>query len=128
MNYHFSKTVDYNFEEAIVRVTEELNKEGFGIVTEIDIKKVLKEKLNKDFRQYIILGACNPSIAYSAIMAEDKIGTLMPCNIVVQEHLNGDIEVSAVDPVSYLLAFRSEELSKILSEVREKLQDIIHNL
>ena len=87
MNYHFSKTVDYNFEEAIVRVTEELNKEGFGIITEIDIKKVLKEKLNKDFRQYIIIGACNPSIAYSAIMAEDKIGTLMPCNIVVQEHL-----------------------------------------
>lgn len=128
MDYHFSKTMDCNFETAVSKIREGLAKEGFGIVTEIDVKKLLKEKIDKDFRNYIVLGACNPNIAYQAIMAEDKIGTLIPCNVVVQEHVDGRVEVSAVDPVSYMLAFKNENLEKILSEVREKLEKIIHIL
>ncbi len=99
MSYHFSKICDLSFEDAITKVTETLKEEGFGILTEIDVKETLKEKLNVEFRKYKILGACNPAFAYQALQAEDKIGTMLPCNVIVQEHRDGKVEVSAVDPV-----------------------------
>ena len=98
MTYHFSKTLRVPFDAAISRVTEALKQEGFGILTEIDVQKTLKQKLGVDFRPYRILGACNPPFAYQALQAEDKIGTMLPCNVIVQEAAGGAVEVSAVDP------------------------------
>ena len=100
MNYNISKKVDSNFQDTISKVTNELQNEGFGIITEIDLQNKFKEKLGIDFRNYKILGACNPAMAYMAIEIEDKIGTMLPCNIVVQEHENGEVEVSAINPMS----------------------------
>ncbi len=128
MNYHFSKTVNVDFESAIDKVTEELQKEGFGVLTEIDVTEVLKKKLDVDFKKYRILGACNPSFAHQALQAEDKIGTMLPCNVVVQEHDNGEVEVSAVDPVASMIAVENESLGAIAGEVREKLKRVIENL
>jgi len=128
MSYHFSKIVAYNFDEAIARVTQELNKEGFGIVTEIDIKETFKKKINVDFRNYRILGACNPHFAYQAINAEDKIGTMLPCNIVVQEHEDGKVEVTAVDPVASMMAIKNEQLGQVAIAVQQKLKNVIANL
>src|SRR5512138_202714 len=104
MAYYNTKVVELSFDDAIAKVTEELKKEGFGVLTEIDVRETLKKKLNVDFRRYRILGACNPQFAYQALQAEDKIGTMLPCNIVVQETAVGDIEVSAVDPVASMQA------------------------
>ena len=99
MSYYFSTTLqNISFSEAIEKVTEELKKEGFGILTEIDLKATLKKKLDVDFYNYTILGACNPPFAYKALQAEDKIGTMLPCNVIVQEKEQGIIEISAVDP------------------------------
>ena len=117
MKYHISKFVDYGYSEAVERTTEELKKEGFGILTEIDVKATLKEKIDQDFRQYIILGACNPGFAHQALLAEDKIGTLMPCNVVVQEHNDGRVEVSAMDPTIIGDVFGGDELCKLSSDV-----------
>ena len=128
MSYHFSKIVPYNFDEAVARVTQELSKEGFGIVTEIDIKETFKKKINVDFRNYRILGACNPHFAYQAINAEDKIGTMLPCNIVVQEHEEGKVEVTAVDPVASMMAIKNEQLGQLAVEVQQKLKNVIANL
>lgn len=128
MSYHFSKTVNYSFEEAIERVTEELKKEGFGVLTEIDVKETLKKKIDVDFRRYKILGACNPHFAYKALSAENKIGTMLPCNVVIQEHDNGKVEVSAVDPVASMSAIINENLGAIANEVREKLKRVIENI
>lgn len=128
MSYYFTKTVDDNFDRAIEKVTEELKKEGFGILTEIDVRETFKKKLDKDFRKYRILGACNPNMAYQAIEAESKIGTMLPCNVIVQELENGKVEVSAVDPVASMQAVKNESLGSIAGQVRDKLQKVINNL
>lgn len=128
MNYHFSKTVDLSFDEAIENVTEKLKKEGFGILTEIDVKATLKKKLDVDFRNYKILGACNPPYAYKALLAEEKIGTMLPCNVVVQEHEDGQVEISAVDPMASMQAVDNPNLGPIAMEIQTKLKLVIDKL
>jgi uncharacterized protein (DUF302 family) len=128
MGYHFTRIVQMSFDDAIRKVTDELKKEGFGVLTEIDVGETLKKKLNVDFRRYRILGACNPQFAYQALQAEDKIGTMLPCNIVVQETTGGDIEVSAVDPVASMQAIENPTLAKTAEQVRAKLRNVIDNL
>lgn len=126
MEYHFSKTLDNaSFNEAIDLVTEELKKEGFGVLTEIDVQDTLKKKIDVDFKKYKILGACNPHFAYQAFQHEDKIGAFLPCNVVVEEHENGQVEVSAVDPIAMMSAIKNEKLSAMALEVQEKLQNVI---
>ena len=114
MEYYFSKTINGSFNDAIQKVTEALKEEGFGILTEIDIKATLKKKLDVDFYNYTILGACNPPFAYKALLAEDKIGTMLPCNVIVQEKEAGEVEVSAVDPAASMKAIENDELMKLL--------------
>lgn len=128
MSYHFSKIVNGDFDTTISNVTEELKKEGFGILTEIDVKETLKKKLDVNFRKYKILGACNPQSAYQALMAEDNIGTMLPCNVIVQERENGKVEVSAVDPVASMMAIQNDKLGEVAGEVREKLKRVIETL
>lgn len=128
MSYNISKKVEGAFNDIIAKVTEELKKEGFGIITEIDLKDKFKEKLNVDFRNYKILGACNPALAFKAIEQEDKIGTLLPCNILVQEHENGEVEVSAINPLSSIGAVQNEQLQLLAAEVSSKLKGVIENL
>ncbi len=127
MNYYFVKQTRYGFEEAITRVTEALKQEGFGILTEIDVQETLKKKLNVDFRRYKILGACNPPFAHQALQAEEYIGTMLPCNVIVQEKAGG-VEVAAVDPVASMAAVRNEQLGLIAGEVRRKLEKVIQNV
>ena len=117
-----------DFSDMDAKVREELKKEGFGVITEIDIKKTLKEKIDVEFRNYTIIGACNPSFAYKALQAEDKIGILLPCNVVIQETKNGEIEVLAFDPASVMMTMESPELDKLSTEVREKLTKVLDNL
>jgi len=112
MSYYFSKKLDLGFDEAIEKVTEALKGEGFGILTEIDVKETLKKKLDVDFRPYIILGACNPPFAHKALEAEDKIGTMLPCNVIVQK-LDDGVEVAAVDPVASMKAVENDQLGDI---------------
>lgn len=128
MSYYFTKIVDQNFDKAIENVTEELKKEGFGILTEIDVKETFKKKLDVDFRKYRILGACNPQMAYKAINAEGKIGTMLPCNVIVQELENGKVEVSAVDPVASMSAVQNKSLGEIAGQVRDNLKKVIERL
>jgi uncharacterized protein (DUF302 family) len=128
MSYCFSKTIATGFDETIERVTEELKKEGFGILTEIDVTATLKKKLNVDFRKYRILGACNPPFAYKALLAEPRIGTMLPCNVIVQELAGGEIEVSAVDPLSSMQAIQNKELQAIAVEIQLKLKKVINQL
>ena len=128
MTYHFSKISAIPFEDTVTKVTEALKKEGFGILTEIDVRETLKKKLDVNFRKYRILGACNPSFAYRALQAEDKIGTMLPCNVIVQERTDGKVEVSAVDPVASMLAIKNPELGAIAEQVREKLKNVIGSL
>ncbi len=128
MSYYFSKTLNLSFEEAVSKVTAELAKEGFGIMSEIDVKEALKKKLGVDFRSYRILGACNPPFAYRALQLEDKIGTMLPCNVVVQEHAPGKVEVSAVDPVASMQAIDNTKLRDVAEEVQAKLKKVISNL
>jgi uncharacterized protein (DUF302 family) len=116
------------FDEAIDKVTEELKKEGFGVLTEIDVKQALKKKLNVNFRKYRILGACNPQYAYKALQAEDKIGTMLPCNVIVQETEDGKIEVAAIDPVASMQSVQNESLGEIATTVRSKLIKVIENI
>lgn len=126
MEYTFDKTLKgISFEDALVRVTDELKKEGFGIITEIDVRETFKNKLDVDFRNYKILGACNPGFAYKAIQAESKIGALLPCNVIVQENAAGDIEVSAIDPEVSMSSVKNDNLSGIASEVKNKLKKVI---
>jgi len=127
MTYYFSKTIDLDFDSAIIKVTEELKKEGFGILTDIDVKATLKKKLDVDFHKYRILGACNPPFAYQALQAEDKIGTMLPCNVIVQER-DGKTEVSAIDPLASMQAVKNEALAGIAQEVRLKLRTVIEKL
>ena len=128
MGYYFSKTLTGSFESAIQKVTEALKAEGFGILTEIDIKATLKKKLDVDFYNYKILGACNPTFAYKALLAEDKIGTMLPCNIIIQERVTGRVEISAVNPVASMQAIENKELGDIASEIRARLQKVIKEL
>lgn len=128
MKYYFSKTINTSFDEAINRVTETLKTEGFGVISEIRIHEKLKEKLGVDFKKYTILGACNPAYAYKALQVEDKIGTMLPCNVVVQELSGNHIEVSAVNPIASMMAIHNPELTGIAKEVTDKLQDVISRL
>jgi len=128
MTYHFSKTLRLPFEAAITRATEALKQEGFGILTEIDVQQTLKKKLDVDFRPYRILGACNPPLAYQALQAEDKIGTMLPCNVVVQDLGNGMVEVSAVDPVASMTAIENPKLGTVAKTVQAKLKKVIDSL
>ena len=128
MSYYFNKTLDLPFDEAVERVKAELKKEDFGVLTEIDVRKTLGEKLGVDFRPYRILGACNPPFAYKALMTEDKIGTMLPCNVIVQELAPGRVEVAAIDPLASMAAVKNEDLGAIGLEVREKLRAVIDRL
>ena len=128
MSYYFSKTLNVPFDEAVERVTQELKKEGFGILTDIDVKATLKKKLDVDFKKYRILGACNPPFAYRALQAEDKIGTMLPCNVIVQEHTEGTVEVSAIDPVASMQAIRNPKLQDIAEQIQAKLKAVIGSL
>lgn len=128
MTYYFNKTVDYSFEQAIEKVTEELKKEGFGILTEIDVQGTLKKKIDVDFRKYRILGACNPSFAYKSLSSEPNIGLMLPCNVVVQENNEGKIEVSAIDPIASMMAVENQNLFEVANQVQAKLKNVIENL
>jgi len=128
MAYYFSKILNVSFEEAISKVTDELKKEGFGIITEIDVKETLKKKLNVDFRNYRILGACNPQYVYQAILIEDKVGTMLPCNVIVQEHAQGKVEVAAINPIASMLAISNPELRSVAEQVQAKLKKVIDDL
>lgn len=128
MAYHFSKVMDVPFDQAIIETTDALKQEGFGVLTEIDIKKTLKKKLDVDFKKYRILGACSPSHAYEALQAEGHIGLMLPCNVIVQEHENGEVEVSAVDPIASMQAIENEDLGGVAKEVRDLLKKVIDNL
>lgn len=129
MSYYFNKVLkDKSFNEAIELVTAELKKEGFGILTEIDVKETLKKKIDVDFKKYKILGACNPHYAYKALQNEDKIGVFLPCNIIVEEHENGDVEVSAVDPIASMISVKNLALGSIANEIQLKLKKVIANL
>lgn len=123
--YFFSKTVDSSFGEAIERVTEELKKEGFGVLTEIDIQTTMKNKLDVNFRPYKILGACNPNFAYQALQAEKNIGLMLPCNVIVQDAGDGKTEVAAIDPLVAMSRVDNPALEPIAEQVRAKLRRVI---
>jgi uncharacterized protein (DUF302 family) len=125
MSYYVSKIIDMNFEEAISKVTEELSKEGFGILSDIDVKATLKKKLDYDIKPYRILGACNPPFARKALVTENKIGTMLPCNVIVRQTDDNKIEVAAVDPVASMQAVKNRELEPIAHEVKQRLSNVI---
>ena len=128
MTYHFSKTLRVPFDAAVERVTAALQREGFGILTEIDVKATLKKKLDVDFRNYRILGACNPPLAHRALQLEDKVGTMLPCNVIVQDKGEGMVEVSAVDPVASMQAIDNPRLRELAETVRGKLKGVVDGL
>lgn len=128
MAYYFSKTLSLGFDDAIRRATDALKAEGFGIITEIDVKDTLKKKINVDFRNYRILGACNPALAHEALQLEDKVGTMLPCNVVVQETGRGSVEVAAIDPVASMAAIDNPRLKEAAEKVRAKLRRAIDAL
>lgn len=128
MEYFYSATTEKSFDEAINTVTELLKEEGFGVLTEIDVQETLKNKLDVDFKKYRILGACNPNFAHKALTSEDKIGVMLPCNVIVEEHEGGQVEVSAVDPVASMQAVENDELYPIAEQVQSRLQKVIDKL
>ena len=128
MKYYINKTINAGFDQAIVLVIESLKKEGFGVLTEINIQEKLKEKLNVDFRKYTILGACNPAYAYKALQQEDKVGTMLPCSVIIQELASNQIEVAAVDPLASMMAIENPDLVEIAREIKEKLERAIASL
>ncbi|NDP22844.1 MAG: DUF302 domain-containing protein [Paludibacter sp.] len=128
MNYYISKIINKNFDDAESAVVEALKVEGFGVLSEIDIHEKLKEKLNVDFRKYKILGACNPAYAYKALQQEDKVGLMLPCNVIIQELDNNSIEVAAINPVASMMAIENQNLSGIAREIKEKLERVIASL
>ena len=128
MSYYFSKTVELSFDDAIQKATEELKKEGFGVLTEIDVKATLKKKLDVEFRNYKILGACNPSFAYQALQSERMIGAMLPCNVIIQEAEDGRTEVAAIDPVASMQAIQNPNLGEIAGTVRSKLKSVIEHM
>ncbi len=123
--YYFNKTLNLGFEDAVGRVTEELKKEGCGVLTEIDVQATMKKKLDVDFRPYKILGACNPPFAYKALQAESHIGIYLPCNVIVQDVAEGKTEVAAVDPLVAMSRVENESLIPVAEEIRAKLQRVI---
>ena len=128
MTYHHTKLVPYSFSQALEKVKAALSNAGFGVISEIDLKEKFREKLNMDFREYRILGACNPKMALQAIELEDKIGVLLPCNILVQEHEDGKVEVTAVNPMETMAAVDNPNLESIATDISQKLQNVIENL
>jgi len=128
MKYYISKKISTDFDQAVQLVTESLKKEGFGVLTEINIQEKLKEKLNLDFRKYKILGACNPGYAYKALQLEDKIGVMLPCNVIIQETKNGTIEVAAVNPIVSMSGINNPKLMEIAVEIEKKLKTVIDKL
>lgn len=128
MTYYFAKTLNMEFADAVRRATEALSEEGFGIITEIDVKQTMKKKLNAEFRDYRILGACNPALAYEALQIEDKVGAMLPCNVVVQDLGDGRTEVAAIDPVASMQAIDNPRLKAAAEQVRAKLKKVVANL
>lgn len=128
MTYYFAKTLVAGFDDAVRRTTEALKQEGFGIITEIDVKETLKKKINVDFRNYRILGACNPTLAHEALQIEDKVGTMLPCNVVVQDLGDGRSEVAAIDPVASMRAVDNPRLRQAAERVQELLKKVIASL
>jgi uncharacterized protein (DUF302 family) len=128
MSYYFTTTVEGSFDDVIGRVTDAMKKEGFGIISDIDVRAALKKKLDADFRPYRILGVCNPPFAFKALQLEDKIGIMMPCNVVVQHIGEGKVEVSAVDPAASMMAIRNEKLAEVAGEVGDRLRKVIEGL
>jgi uncharacterized protein (DUF302 family) len=128
MQYYFSKTLPLGFDEVMRQTIDALRGQGFGIITEIDVKKTLKEKLGVEFRNYRILGACNPKLAYEALQLEDKVGTMLPCNVVVNEIAQGRTEVAAIDPVASMQAIDNPQLRQSAERVRTLLQNVIESL
>ena len=127
MAYYFAKSLDAPFDETVERTVAALKAHGFGVLTRIDVKNTLKEKIGAEFRPYVILGACNPQMAHQALQAEDKIGTMLPCNVIVQE-LGGKSEVAAVDPVASMQAIENPALATIATKVREELKAVVQSL
>jgi len=128
MSYYFAKTVDLPFAEAVAWATEQLQERGFGILTEIDVRATLRKKLDVEFRPYTILGACNPSFAYRALECEERIGAMLPCNVIVQDKGAEGVEVAAVDPVASMQAIANPELADVADQVRELLRAAIDAL
>ena len=128
MSYHFSKTLHGSWEEVRSKVESALKEEGFGVLTEIDISATFKKKLDVDFRPYVILGACNPNFAHQALQAESHIGTMLPCNVIMQENKDGTIEVSAVDPLVSMQGVQNTSLTEVATQVQTKLKRVIENL
>ena len=128
MSYYFSKVLDLSFDKAIDKATEELKKEGFGILTEIDVKATMKKKLDIDYPNYMILGSCNPPFAHKALQAEPLIGTMLPCNVIVREIKDGQVEVAAVDPIASMQSIQNPSLGEIAQEVQGKLKKVIGSL
>jgi len=128
MSYHFSKTIDRPFEQAIEDVTQALQSEGFGVLTTIDVKATLKKKLDVDFPPYTILGACNPNYAYRALQAENRIGTMLPCNVILRQTDDGRVEVSAVDPIASMAAIDNPDLGEIAVTVQALLKKVIEKV
>ena len=128
MNYYFSKTIEGSFDDVIAKTSQALKQEGFGILTDIDVQKTLQEKIGASFRKYRILGACNAPFAHKALMAEGKIGTMLPCNVIVQEIEDGKIEIAAIDPVASMQAVDNAALHDIAGQVRLKLKNVVEDL
>jgi uncharacterized protein (DUF302 family) len=128
MQYSFDKILNMPFDDAINRVTDELKKDGFGILTDIDVQQTLKKKLDVDFRKYRILGACNPPFAYKALQLESRIGTMLPCNVIVQEIEPGKVEVSAIDPIASMQAIENPELGDVAVQVQALLKKVVERL
>jgi uncharacterized protein (DUF302 family) len=128
MKYYFNRTIEGDFDEVEKRTREALKSEGFGVLTEIDVKDTLKKKLEVDFRRYKILGACNPPFAYKALLEEDKIGTMLPCNVIIQEGEKGNVEVAAIDPIASMQAIQNPELGDVAEKVREKLRQVVEKV
>ena len=128
MSYYFAKTLAAGFEDTVRRTIDGLKQEGFGIITEIDVKETLKKKINVEFRNYRILGACNPALAHEALQIEDKVGTMLPCNVVVQDAGGGKTEVAAIDPVASMQAIDNARLKQAAARVQAKLKKVIETL
>lgn len=128
MSYYHNVILDLDFDSAIEKTTESLKNEGFGVLSDIDIKATLKKKLDVDFRKYRILGACNPPAAFKALSAEDKIGVFLPCNVIVQELENGKVEVAAVDPIASMMSVNNNDLGEVATEIQSRLKRVIESL
>ena len=128
MSYYYARTIQASFEDAVGRTREALEAEGFGVITEIDVQKTLKTKINVDFRRYLILGACSPAMAYQALQIEDKVGTMLPCNVVVQERSEGTVEIAAIDPEASMQAIENRALTEKAAEVGAKLRSALDRI